>query len=133
MKRLCSDWDNLAAGMRKCWTYKDAVLLHTACGMFLHMDNLLRAKAPASEYNAASGKLLEQFMCGIMDAELIHVAENGVPPGNIQDVSYFRSSCCFNVRPCGLNRLKWQLLTHLNLVVVLWMQTYCVQSVSGLW
>ena len=92
VQRLCSDWDGLAAPMRKSLPFKDALSLHTACGMFWHYMDLLQSKAPASEFLAAREKLQSQFMLGVLDHELQMAAEGSVPPGDIQNVGPFRRS-----------------------------------------
>ena len=44
--RMCGDFDRLPVALRKPWGFKDTVVLHSACGGFLHFMRLLREKVP---------------------------------------------------------------------------------------
>ena len=90
MERICHDWDNSAERMRKALGYKEGVKLHACCGLFLHFLELLHQKAPAGEFPDFEKQLRATFMSGLMDAELTHIAETAVPPGDITAIGAFR-------------------------------------------
>ena len=90
VSRICQDWDQLPEKLRKPLTFKDGVLLHQSCGMFLHFLDLLEARAPAAEFKEISEKLMATFMGGVMDPELVYAAEHSVPPGDVNSIGPFR-------------------------------------------
>ncbi|CAK9045751.1 unnamed protein product [Durusdinium trenchii] len=90
LERICHDWDNSAERMRKALGYKEGVKLHACCGLFLHFLELLHQKAPAGEFPDFEKQLRATFMSGLMDAELTHIAETAVPPGDITAIGAFR-------------------------------------------
>ena len=90
LNRLCGDWDRASEKMRKAMTYKEGCQLHVCCGMYLHFLEVLQQRAPASEFPEFKKALEEQFLSGLMDAELCHAAENSVPPGDVCSIGSFR-------------------------------------------
>ncbi|CAK9064704.1 FO synthase subunit 1 [Durusdinium trenchii] len=90
LRRLCHDWDSQSEKMRKATSFKDARNVHITTGIFLHMLELLQQKAPASDFQDFEKHLTEIFMCGLMDAELLHIAEQSVPPADLMAVGAFR-------------------------------------------
>lgn len=92
--RLCADWDAQSDKMRKAWSMKDGNAIHVCCGIFLHMLEVLQQKAPSSEFAGFADSLMKVFMCGIMDAELTHIAESSVPPADLMAVGAFRPWTC---------------------------------------
>ena len=81
----------MAPTMRKAPLFRDALALHTSCGMFLYFMELLQAKAPSADFQAEKEKLHMKFMMGVMDHELVHAAEQTTPPGDLKDVGSFRT------------------------------------------
>ena len=90
VRRLVSDHDNTAEKMRKAFSFKDAQTIHQAAGAFLHCLAVLEKMAPASSFPEAKGSLMNQFMQGFMDADLLHMLTETVPPSDIKSVSSFR-------------------------------------------
>ena len=62
--RMCGDFDRLPVALRKPWGFKDTVVLHSACGGFLHFMRLLREKVPATEFAKFEKTMTDQFMLG---------------------------------------------------------------------
>lgn len=92
LARICHDWDQLPAKMRKPMTFKDGTGLHIVCGMYLHFIECLERRAPPAEFAEFEKKLLDTFMGGGMDPELAYAAEHTVPPGDITAIGPFRST-----------------------------------------
>lgn len=90
IQRMCLDWDSAGDKLRKALTYKDAVMLHTSCGMFIHFMNQFQSRCPASEFPTFKSKLDEVFMAGLLDHELRSAAENSVYPGDVASIGSFR-------------------------------------------
>ena len=90
LARICRDWDQLPAKMRKPMTFKDGVALHVVCGMYIHFIEVLERRAPPAEFAEFEKKLHDTFMGGVMDPELAYAAEHTVPPGDITAIGPFR-------------------------------------------
>lgn len=91
LQRLCADWDASPTALRKSYTYKDAIGVHQSCGMFIYYMEMLQRRSPASEFASMEAKFLEQFMMGVMDADLTTSAEKTVPPGDLTHIGIFRT------------------------------------------
>lgn len=89
--RMCGDWDRQAPNMRKSWGYRDTVILHGACGCFLHCMECLQEKIPSAEFLKASETLKEQFMSGFFDPDLQHTLDTSAPPVRLDVVPFLRS------------------------------------------
>ena len=99
VQRICADWDRSPPNLRKALVYKEALSVHTACGMYLYYMEAMQRRCPANSFASIKPKLHESFMAGLMDGELISSAENTVPPGDPCTVSAFRTTnftdvCC---------------------------------------
>ena len=70
LERLKGDWDRQPADYRKQWTVKDAMLLHSVTGAFIHFRHGLKSHIPKKDYDAALPNLDTQFLSGYIDAEL---------------------------------------------------------------
>lgn len=90
VRRLVSDHDNTAEKMRKAFSFKDAQMIHQAAGAFLHCLAVMEKMAPAGSFHEAKGNLMNQFTQGFMDADLLHMLSETVPPSDIKCVSSFR-------------------------------------------
>lgn len=84
------DHDTLQPESRKPYTFKDANKLHQCCGAFLYFSQKLRDIAPEKEYPAMLDSLKSQFVHGYLDADLQHVLECNVPPGDLAAIGAFR-------------------------------------------
>ena len=99
VQRICADWDRSPPNLRKALGYKEALTLHTACGVYLYYMEAMQRRCPAHSFESIKSKLHESFMAGLMDGELVSSAENNVPPGDPCTVSAFRTPnfthvCC---------------------------------------
>lgn len=90
LERLKGDWDRQPPEYRKQWTVKDAVLLHSVTGAFLHFRNGLKSHIPKADYDAALPNLDSQFLSGYIDAELSHLVSTSVPTMQLRDVAFLR-------------------------------------------
>ena len=59
--------------------------------MFIHFMDMFERRAPAKEFEAAQEGLLEKFLLGALDSELVNIASQKVPPGDINQVGAFRT------------------------------------------
>jgi len=59
--------------------------------MFIHFMDMFERRAPAQEFGAAQEGLLEKFLLGVLDSELVNIASQKVPPGDINQVGAFRT------------------------------------------
>ena len=89
---MISDHDGTAEKMRKAFNFKDALAIHQAGGCFLHFLTVLQQLSPARDFNDMATALRNQFMQGFMDADLVHVVLNSVPPGDAKAVGAFRTA-----------------------------------------
>lgn len=89
IKRLVADWDRMVP--KRQVPYKEALALHTACGGFLYLMDLLKQKVPQSDFNQSVDALHTQFMSGFNDTEIDRVLTNTAPPLNLQEVSFMKS------------------------------------------
>lgn len=90
LQRVEGDFDKTPAPMRKALSYRDALSKHQCCAMFLHFLSRLQRMCPPSEFNEAAVNLRQQFCQGFMDPDLLHAAEQQVPPGDLEGVAAFR-------------------------------------------
>ncbi len=90
IQRMCKDWDKQSPNMRKAWTYRDAMALHSVCGGFLYFISLLRNKLPASEFETYYPNMLDQFMMGFLDPDIMHALETSAPPSSMSAVAFLR-------------------------------------------
>ena len=120
VQRLIADHDGTAEQLRKAFGFKDAMLIHQAGGCFLHFLSVLQRMSPANSFNDARDRLMDQFMKGFMDADLLHVLSSSVPPGDIKSVGSFRTAncriflntVCLILAPC---KLLWLLCSWENI------------------
>ena len=71
-------------------THKEAMQKHVCAGLFLHFVGQLKLHASPSAFEHMLKHLKHQFLLGLMDADLLHVCENQVPPATLNDVGAFR-------------------------------------------
>ena len=90
VSRMCSDWDASSDKLRKALGFRDALLLHTACGMYLHFMDQFQARCPAAEFPTLQPKLEEMFLAGCLDHELRQAAEHSVYPGDVSKIGSFK-------------------------------------------
>lgn len=88
VKRMCKDWDRLP--YKRAWGEKSLLKLHLCCGAFLHFKGLLQGAVSNADFQAAEGRLQENFMMGFIDLELEHALDEMVPPGEIGKLPTFR-------------------------------------------
>ncbi|CAK9076028.1 unnamed protein product [Durusdinium trenchii] len=79
LARLAGDHDNTPAPLRKAVSFKDAIKVHQSCGVFLFMMAKLQSIAPEKEFEGMRNDLLNQFKCGLLDADLLHCVDQQVP------------------------------------------------------
>ena len=105
------DHDTMLPESRKPFTFKDASKLHQCCGAFIYFIQKLRDMAPEKEYPAMLESLQSQFIHGYLDADLLHVLECNVPPGDLAAIGSFR-------RPSGsLTRVTFRFVDEFLLSV----------------
>lgn len=90
-RRLQSDFDRCAEGMRKACNYREGLLKHQCCAVFLHFLGRLQRVSPPAEFKLAEESLEQQFLQGLLDFDLQHAVESQVPPGDMSAVAAFRS------------------------------------------
>ena len=90
LQRVQGDFDKTPAPMRKALSYRDALSKHQCCAMFLHLLSRLQRMCPPSDFKAAADNLRQQFCQGFMDPDLLHAAEQQVPPGDLEAIAAFR-------------------------------------------
>ena len=88
LERLKRDFDRQP--IRKAWTLKDAVDMHSYTGCFLHLMEQLKAEVPSSDLAEAMPQLQNQFFSGYLDAELEHVLEVKTPTTTCADIGFLR-------------------------------------------
>ena len=91
IERYCHDWDQLAEGMKRHLTMKEAIVLHQQCALFCHFMGVFEKTYPRGQFPAARDKLRNVFLMGGMDGELQLQAETTVPPGDLQALGAFRT------------------------------------------
>lgn len=91
VKRLKMDWDKLPNGLKKVYSWKDAVCLHAICGAFLSLLNDLKHAVPSADYHEAETLLLGQFELGYLDPEIENLL-SARPPA-VGEVEFFRRPC----------------------------------------
>lgn len=52
----------------------------------------LRAQAPAGDFEEMKKNLDISFDAGLLDSDIVHVLESQVPPGDLRQISAFRST-----------------------------------------
>ena len=82
------DWDKLPSGMKKVYSWKDALCLHATCGAFLSLLNDLKHTVPSADYNEAETLLRGQFELGYLDPEIENLL-TARPPAPAE-VDFFR-------------------------------------------
>lgn len=90
--RLKGDWDRQPVGMKTPWQYKTALPVHAASGAFIAIMDRLKSSIPKADFESVEEQLCQQFEVGILDADLIHFLENTVPPVDLHQVSFVRTS-----------------------------------------
>ena len=91
--RMCGDFDRLPVALRKPWGFKDTVVLHSACGGFLHFMRLLREKVPATEFAKFEKTMTDQFMLGVLDPDILRALDATAPPSSLDAVGFLRPGC----------------------------------------
>ena len=76
---MAGDHDNTPAPLRKAVSFKDAIKVHQSCGVFLFLMAKLQSIAPEKEFEGMRNDLLNQFKCGLLDADLLHCVDQQVP------------------------------------------------------
>ena len=90
LDRLEHEHDTTFVDSRKALSFKDGLKLHQVAGLFLTMLAKLELVAPSRDFPAMRSGLLDQFMHGYLDADLQHVLEQSVPPGDPNSIGGFR-------------------------------------------
>lgn len=91
LERIISDHDQVAPGMRKALSFKDAVKIHQSAGCFLFFMQKLQQICPERDFQEYARGLRSQFMSGFLDADLITTLEDQVPAAaDIKNVKAFR-------------------------------------------
>ena len=88
VKRLKMDWDKLPNGMKKVYSWKDAVTLHATCGAFLSLLNDLKHAVPSADNKEAEELLIGQFELGYLDPEIENLLNARLPA--VAEVEFFR-------------------------------------------
>ena len=88
-QRMINDYDSQLT--KKQLSYKESLARHQACGCFVYYMKKLKGVAPVSEFESCREALVGQFQLQYLDGDLLHHLETAVPPGNLEDVSAFRS------------------------------------------
>ena len=91
VSRIEADFDAMPPSLRKPCGFKDGFTKHQCCAAFLHFLQLLEKMSPPDLFKTASESLTQQFMKGFIDPDLCHAIENQVPPGDLHQISAFRS------------------------------------------
>ena len=115
IQRLKGDWDRQPIGMKQVWQYKTALPIHAACGAFIAIMDKLKASIPQSDFEGVESQVCSHFEVGILDADLIHFLENSVPPVDLYQVTFVRTS--FHSQRSGLHltmsKFAWLFFTFL--------------------
>ena len=86
---MINDYDSQLT--KKQLSYKESLARHQACGCFVYYMKKLKGVAPVSEFESCREALVGQFQLQYLDGDLLHHLETAVLPGNLEDVSAFRS------------------------------------------
>lgn len=89
-RRVISDFQRTAPGMRKPLNFKDAVYKHQVCGSYLHFKALLQAKCPETEWPSLETEIDDCFFQSLLDTDLHAAITAAVPPGDVLAISTFR-------------------------------------------
>lgn len=95
IERLKADWDRLPIGLKRPWNYKEALMVHAACGGYLAIMSALREAVPQADFEAHEQQIRDQFNLSYLDPDIIHFLENTVPPVNLQEVNFVRTGSSF--------------------------------------
>lgn len=90
---MTKEWDKQSPTMRKPFNFRDLSLLHASCGGFLHFADLLRNTVASSEFEKHYGTLLDQFMMGFLDPDIMRALETSAPPSSMSAVAFLRQVC----------------------------------------
>lgn len=90
---MTKEWDKQSPTMRKAFSFRDLASLHASCGGFLHFVNLLRSTVASSEFETHYATLLDQFMMGFLDPDIMHALETSAPPSSMTAVAFLRQAC----------------------------------------
>ena len=120
-----ADWDRLPPGMKKPWGYKEALVVHAACGGYITIMSALQASVPQADYEAHEAQIREQFNLSYLDADIIHLLETTVPPVNLSDVNFVRT-----VSRGGFYHLSFENFGPYHFESL---GSHCFYDVSNLW
>ena len=70
--------------------FKDAARIHLATGLFTCCLEKFSETVPPGEFKQLKPSLESQFDAGYMDGELLHIADDQVPPLDLRSVAAFR-------------------------------------------
>ncbi|CAK9088525.1 unnamed protein product [Durusdinium trenchii] len=88
--RLEYTFDNTPPQLRKAMPFKDAARIHLATGLFTCCLEKFSETVPPGEFKQLKPSLESQFDAGYMDGELLHIADDQVPPLDLRSVAAFR-------------------------------------------
>ena len=91
LERLKGDWDRLPVGVKKAFTWKDASVIHAACGGYLGIMESFQKNVPAADFTAAEPEIKSQFSLGVLDHEILAFLEGSVPPIQLKNVRFVRT------------------------------------------
>lgn len=92
IERLKGDWDRQPVGMKQPWLTKTALPVHASCGGFLAIMAALKASVPQADYESTEKHVRDQFQIGFLDGDINLFLESTVPPVNLQQVNFVRTS-----------------------------------------
>ena len=91
LERLKGDWDRLPVGVKKAFTWKDASVIHAACGGYLGIRESFQKNVPAADFAAAEPEIKSQFSLAVLDNEILAFLEGSVPPIQLKNVRFVRT------------------------------------------
>ncbi|CAK9097611.1 FO synthase subunit 1 [Durusdinium trenchii] len=91
LERLKGDWDRLPVGVKKAFTWKDASVIHAACGGYLGIRESFQKNVPAADFTAAEPEIKSQFSLAVLDNEILAFLEGSVPPIQLKNVRFVRT------------------------------------------
>ena len=77
--------------MKKAFTWKDASVIHAACGGYLGIRESFQKNVPAADFAAAEPEIKSQFSLAVLDNEILAFLEGSVPPIQLKNVRFVRT------------------------------------------
>ena len=91
LSRLEKGFDNTPSQLRKPYSFSAAQRIHLATAGYLFFLEALRSQAPAGDFEEMKANLDISFDAGLLDSDIVHVLETQVPPGDLRQISAFRT------------------------------------------